>query len=75
MVKALLFALLEPIEQIRQTELKMDFTKRLVMFEELKSLPWTAVWNYHCLREGVPVGLNWFNEVQQYEKDVLSKRC
>jgi L-rhamnose isomerase len=74
MIKALLFAMLEPIEQIRQAELKMDFTKRLVMFEELKSLPWTAVWNYHCLREGVPVGLDWFHEIKQYEKDILSRR-
>jgi L-rhamnose isomerase len=74
MVKALLFAMLEPIDQIRQAESEMDFTKRLVMFEELKSLPWTAVWDYYCLREGVPVGLDWFNEVEQYEKDILSKR-
>ena len=74
MLKALLFAMLEPIDQLRQAELAMDFTKRLVMFEELKSLPWTAVWDYHCLKEDVAVGLDWFNEVQQYEKDILSKR-
>lgn len=74
MVKALLFALLEPTEQMRQAELKMDFTQRLVMFEELKSLPWTAVWDYYCAKQDVPVSVSWFDEIRQYEKDVLSKR-
>ena len=74
MVKALLFAMLEPTETLRAAELTMDFTQRLVMFEELKTMPWAAVWDYYCIKQGVPVGLNWFNEVKQYEKDVLSKR-
>jgi L-rhamnose isomerase len=74
MVKALLFGMLEPTADIRKAELDMDFTKRLVMFEELKSLPWAAVWNYYCMKQGVPVGLDWFTEVKKYEDDVLSKR-
>ena len=74
MAKALLFAMLEPTEQIRQAELNMDFTQRLVMFEELKSLPWTAVWDYYCMQHNVPIGMAWFNDVMQYEKDILSKR-
>ncbi|MHC5073906.1 MAG: L-rhamnose isomerase, partial [Planctomycetota bacterium] len=74
MVKALLFAMLEPIETIRNAELEMDFTKRLVMFEELKSLPWTSVWDYYCMKQDVPVGASWFYEIKQYEKDVLSRR-
>ncbi len=74
MVKALLFAMLEPIETLRQAEAEMNFTKRLVMFEELKTMPWSAVWDYYCLRQDVPAGLAWFDEVVQYEKDVLSKR-
>ncbi|MBW8017568.1 MAG: L-rhamnose isomerase [Planctomycetes bacterium] len=74
MVKALLFAMLEPTEEIRKAELDMDFTKRLVMFEELKSLPWTAVWNHYCMKQGVPIGMDWFEDVKSYEKDVLSKR-
>lgn len=74
MVKALLFAMLEPIETLRAAELNMDFTQRLVLFEELKSLPWAAVWDYYCMKQGVPVGLAWFDDVKQYEKDVLSKR-
>ncbi|MHC5157480.1 MAG: L-rhamnose isomerase [Planctomycetota bacterium] len=74
MVKALLFAMLEPIETLRKAEMDMDFTKRLVIFEELKSLPWTAVWDYYCQQQGVPAGTDWFNEAKQYETDVLSKR-
>jgi L-rhamnose isomerase len=66
--------MLEPTEEIRKAELDMDFTKRLVMFEELKSLPWTAVWNHYCMKQGVPIGMDWFEDVKSYEKDVLSKR-
>jgi len=74
MVKALLIAMLEPIDTLRKIELNMDFTQRLVMFEELKTLPWAAVWDYYCLRNNVPVGMAWYDEVKKYEKDVLSKR-
>lgn len=74
MVKALLFAMLEPIKILRDIELNMDYTQRLVMLEELKTMPWSAVWDYYCLMQGVPVSMDWFGEVKQYEKDVLSKR-
>lgn len=74
MIKALMFALLEPTEEIRKAELDMNYTKRLVMFEELKTMPWAAVWDYYCMKQSTPVGLKWFDEVVQYEKDVLSKR-
>jgi len=74
MAKALLFAMLEPIDTLRAAELDMDFTKRLVLFEELKSLPWSAVWDYYCMKQDVPVGMAWFDEVKQYEQDVLSNR-
>jgi L-rhamnose isomerase len=74
MLKALLMAFLEPTAALRKVELKMDFTERLVRLEELKSLPWAAVWDYYCAEKGVPVGVAWFDEVRQYEKQVLSKR-
>jgi L-rhamnose isomerase len=74
MLKALLLAVLEPTESLKQAELKTDYTRRLVMLEELKSLPWSAVWDYYCEQKGVPVGTNWFDEIRKYEKDVLSKR-
>ncbi len=57
MRKALLYALLEPYAQMRDAEAKFDFTKRLVMMEEQKTLPWSAVWEEYCERAGVPKGL------------------
>jgi L-rhamnose isomerase len=74
MLKALLMAFLEPTDSLRKMELKMDFTERLVKIEELKSLPWAAVWDYYCVEKGVPVGGAWFDEVRKYEEQVLSKR-
>jgi len=74
MIKALLIALLEPTETLRKIELKMDYTRRLAMLEELKTLPWAAVWDYYCMSRNVPVGMAWLDEVKKYEADVLSKR-
>jgi len=74
MIKALLIALVEPTKALRDVELKADYTQRLVMLEEQKSLPWPAVWDYYCAQKGVPVGRDWFDQIRQYEKDVLSKR-
>ena len=74
MLKALLVAQLEPIATLRRIESEMDFTQRLMLLEESKSLPWTAVWDYYCAKQGVPVGACWFEEVRGYERDVLSKR-
>ena len=74
MIKALLIALLEPTDTLKDAELKMDFTQRLALFEEQKSLPWAAVWDTYCAEKGVPVGMAWFDEVRRYEKDVLSAR-
>jgi L-rhamnose isomerase len=74
MLKALLIALLEPTSALKEIEREMDFTRRLVMLEEQKSLPWSAVWDYYCERKGVPAGMAWFDEIRQYEDKVLSKR-
>jgi len=52
--KALLVALLEPYETLRGAEHDFDFTKRLLMMEELKMLPWQAVWEEYCERKNVP---------------------
>ncbi len=74
MLKALLGALVAPIDQLRKVEAQGDYTSRLGLLEEMKSLPVSAVWDYHCLQSGVPVGEAWLSEVKQYEKDVLWKR-
>ncbi len=74
MVKALLLALLEPAGKMRQFELEGDFTSRLAMQEELKTMPLGAVWDHYCLRNDIPVGSAWLAKVKQYETDVLAKR-
>jgi len=74
MVKALLIALLEPTAQIKKFEVDGDFTSRLAMFEELKTMPFGAVWDYYCLKSEVPVGKAWLDKTKKYEADVLSKR-
>ena len=74
MQKALLLALLEPTETLRQLEAEGDTTARLALLEELKTLPYGAVWDQYCLSRDVPAGRDWLAEVKNYERDVLSKR-
>ena len=49
MLKALLIALLEPTKKLRELENSGDFTSRLTMLEELKTLPFGTVWDYYCM--------------------------
>ncbi|SUT87514.1 L-rhamnose isomerase [[Actinobacillus] rossii] len=74
MQKALLKALLEPTKELRNLENSRDFSARLALLEEQKSLPWQAVWDMYCERHNVPVGRRWLDEVRAYEKAVLSQR-
>ena len=74
MIKALLIALLEPVQMLRQIELADNYTARLAMLEELKTMPYGAVWDYYCRKMEVPSAQAWLDEVKAYEKDVLAKR-
>ncbi len=74
MLKSLLLALLEPTKQLRELENAGDFTARLAMIEEVKTLPAGAVWDYYCLKSEVPVGPAWIDELRRYEREVQSKR-
>ena len=74
MKKALLRALLDPIDALRQAEKNMDFTTRLALMEEQKSMPWSAVWDHYCEKSGAGVGADWLKTVKQYEAEVLSVR-
>jgi len=75
MVRALLLALVAPIDKLKQFEAAGDYTSRLALMEEAKMLPSGAVWDYYCEQKGVPSGENWLAEVKRYEKEVLSKRA
>jgi L-rhamnose isomerase len=74
MLKALLIALLEPTEKLREIEINGDYTGRLAILEELKTMPYGAVWDYYCTKMEVPPAQTWLDEVKDYEKDVLAKR-
>jgi len=73
-MRTLLMALLEPLGQMRELETEGDYTARLALLEELKGLPFGAVWDYFCLQQGVPVGIGFMDEIRDYEKRELSKR-
>lgn len=73
--KCLLQALLEPLDTLRAYEAAGQGFERLALLEECKSLPWNAVWDMFCLRNGVPVGEEFIPAVENYEKRVLSKRA
>lgn len=72
--KAFLQGLLEPIAKLREYEANGQYFERLALLEETKGLPWNAVWDYFCLKNDVAVAEDYITEVQQYEKDVTSKR-
>jgi L-rhamnose isomerase len=74
MLKALLAALLEPLDLLCRHEAEGDFASRLTLLEELKSMPCGAVWDFYCQQKGVPVGLDVLRQIKAYEKTVLSKR-
>lgn len=73
-LRALLGALLEPIDQLRMLEMGNDYTARLALLEESKAMPLSSVWDYYCLKQGVPVGMQWMDEVHSYERNVLAQR-
>ena len=72
--KAFLMALLEPTEQLRAFEANDQNFERLAMLEEAKSLPWAAVYDYYCMKNGVVAGAAYVADIQQYEKEVTGKR-
>ena len=74
MLKALLGALLEPTAKLRELEAGGDFTARLALLEEIKTLPLGAVWDYYCQKQDVPVGTAWLDEAKRYEADATGRR-
>ena len=74
LLKAILFALLEPSKLLREFERNRDYTGRLAWLEELKSYPFGAVWDRYCVIHDVPLGGRWLDETRAYERDVLSLR-
>ena len=71
-LQALLLALLEPAERLQDAA--GDSLSRLALLEQLKALPFGAVWDYHCLTMNVPPGMAWLQDVREYERRVISQR-
>ncbi|MGA7725694.1 MAG: L-rhamnose isomerase [Opitutaceae bacterium] len=72
--QAILLGMLDPSVRLRAAENAGRGHERLALMEQAKALPWGAVWDELCEREGVPAGAEWLREVAGYEKRVLSKR-
>ncbi|MBQ8648934.1 MAG: L-rhamnose isomerase [Clostridia bacterium] len=72
--KALLMALCTPNEMLAQLQNEGRLTELMVMQEEVKMLPFGDIWEHYCKTEGVAAGTEWFKEIEEYEKEVLSKR-
>ncbi len=72
--QAMLFALLEPRDMLVKYENEGKLFERLATLELLKTRPFGAVWDYYCMKHDVPVAQDFIADIQQYEKEVLSKR-
>lgn len=72
--KAFLYALLEPASYLKQLEEEDRGFEKLASLEELKMMPFGAVWNYYCLVNEVPPAGMYIDEIKTYEKEVTSKR-
>ena len=72
--KALLWALLQPHEAMKKMQDEADFTRRLMMMEEMKTMPFSDIWTEYCNRQGVPADSSWYDVVMEYEKNVLEGR-
>jgi L-rhamnose isomerase len=72
--KAFMIAMLEPSKTLIELEEAGKNFERLATLEELKTMPFSAVWDFYCLKEGVPTGMDYISEIQKYEKEVLVNR-
>ncbi|MDD3968550.1 MAG: L-rhamnose isomerase [Proteiniphilum sp.] len=72
--KAFLQAFLEPTDKLRGYEANNQNFERMALLEELKSMPWSTVYDYFCLTENVSVGKEYIDVIGAYESEVTSKR-
>lgn len=71
--KALLFALLQPNDELRKLQDEANFTELMYRAEEMKSLPYSDVWNEYLSRNSF-AGEDWFKTVKEYENKILKER-
>ena len=73
--KAFLYALLSPNDKLKELQESGRLTELMMLQEEIKTYPFGDIWDEFCSRGGVPLRQEWFNEVERYEREVLSKRA
>jgi L-rhamnose isomerase len=73
MQKALLRALLVPLDRLRPAEDSLDFTQRFVVTEEFKDLPFGRVWDEFCTRMNCPSGLHLIEQLERYQSSVSGR--
>ncbi|MGL5956131.1 MAG: L-rhamnose isomerase [Brevinema sp.] len=72
--KAILYSLLEPTDLLKKMELEQNYTQKLAYLEELKTFPFSIVWEHYCTQQGVSGNIEWIKDIEQYEQNILSKR-
>jgi len=72
--KALLYAALMPFDQMKSLQDNADFTALLVLQEEMKTMPFSSVWEAYCEQQNIISDFQWYEEIKIYEKNILSKR-
>jgi len=72
--QAFLISLLEPSDQLKIYENENKYFERLALLEIMKTMPFGAVWDYYCMVNDVPAGIDYIKEIQTYERDILNKR-
>lgn len=72
--KAILAALLQPVEKMKELEAAKDVSARLAYKEEFKAAPFALVWDYYCDQQNKKVGLEWLDEVKKYEANIVKER-
>ncbi len=70
----MLEAFLEPVELLKSIKLSLDYSKRLAIQEELKSLPFGVVWDNYCEEEGILNGKDWIEKTKHYETETMKSR-
>ena len=70
--KALLMALVTP--DLTKMQNENNWSELMVVQEELKTMPFGAIWDEYCRRQGVACDREWIKAVKEYENDVLSRR-
>lgn len=72
--KALLYAMLTPSALFSELQNNGQLTRLMALQEEIKFYPYADVWDELCTRANVPDGQNCIQIIENYEKEILSKR-